>query len=150
MISSLCAEMPVIDAVSQRMKGFVDAKEIAGAVTLVADREKILHLSATGLADLETNRPMATDSVFWIASMTKPITATAVMMMQDEGKLSVQDPVSKYLTEFAGEKAGITIAQCLTHTSGLSEVSGEESKDAVTLKDLMPLFAVLAIGGQLA
>ena len=140
MISSLCAEMPVIDAVSQRMKGFVDAKEIAGAVTLVADGEKILHLSATGLADLGSNRPMATDSIFWIASMTKPITATAVMMMQDEGKLSVQDPVSKYLPEFTGDKAGITIAQCLTHTSGLSEVSGEESKDVVTLKDLIPLF----------
>ena len=67
MISSLCAEMPVIKAVNERMESYVEAKEIAGAVTLVADSEKILHLSATGLADLGTNRPMATDSVFWIA-----------------------------------------------------------------------------------
>ncbi len=55
--------------------------------------EKILHRAATGVADIEKNQPMAADSVFWIVSMTKPITATAVMMMQDEGKLSVDDPV---------------------------------------------------------
>ena len=66
----------------------------------------ILHLSADGLADIENKTPMATDSIFWIASMTKPITATAVMMMQEEGKLSVDDPVSKYLPEFTGDKAG--------------------------------------------
>ncbi len=140
MIGSLHAAPPVIDAVSGRMKGFVGAKEIAGAVTLVADGETILHLAATGLADVEKNQPMATDSIFWIASMTKPVTATTVMMMQDEGKLSVDDPVSKYLPEFTGDKAGITIKQCLTHSCGLSEVSGEESKSITTLKELVPLF----------
>jgi len=110
------------------------------AVNLVADGEKILHLSATGLADIDKNLPMATDSVFWIASMTKPITATAVMMMQEEGKLSVDDPVSKYLPEFTGDKAGITIKQCLTHCSGLSDVTGEETKGVTTLKELVPVF----------
>ncbi len=140
LISPLHAAPALTDAVNVRMQGFVDSKEISGAVTLVADGEKTLHLSATGLADIAGNKPMATDSVFWIASMTKPVTATAVMMMQDEGKLSVSDPVSKFLPEFTGDKAGITIAQCLTHTSGLSEVSGEESEAVTTLKDLMPLF----------
>ena len=140
MIGSLQAAPPVMDAVDARVQTFIDSKEIAGAVTLVADGEKILHLSATGLADVGSNKPMATDSIFWIASMTKPITATAVMMMQDEGKLSVDDPVSKYLPEFTGDKAGITIKQCLNHTSGLSEASGEETTDVTTLKDLMPLF----------
>ena len=146
MIGSLHAAPPVMEAVNKQMEGFVEAREIAGAVTLVADGKKILHLSATGLADVEKNRAMATDSVFWIASMTKPVTATAVMIMQDEGKLSVDDPVSKYLPEFTGDKAGITIAQCLTHTSGLSEVSGEESEEVTTLKDLMPLFTVKPLG----
>lgn len=96
MIASLHAAPPVIEAVDARMKNFVEAKEVSGAVTLVADEEQILHLSAVGLADIENMTPMAADSIFWIASMTKPITATAVMMMQEEGKLSVDDPVSKY------------------------------------------------------
>ena len=142
LMGSLHASPPVIDAVNERMKGFVEAKEISGSVTLVADGEKILHLSATGLADIEANKPMATDSVFWIASMTKPITATAVMMMQEEGKLSVDDPVSKFLPEFTGDKASITIKQCLTHSSGLSDVTNEETKDVTTLKGLMPLVAM--------
>ena len=141
LIGSLHARLPEIDAVNATMKGFVDSKEIAGAVTLVADGDKSLHLASTGMADIETKRLMATDSIFWIASMTKPITATAVMMMQDEGKLSVDDPVSKYLPEFTGDKAGITIEQCLTHSSGLSDVTGEETKSVATLKDLVPLFA---------
>ena len=140
LIGSLHAGLPEIDAVNATMKGFIDSKEIAGAVTLVADGDKSLHLASTGMADIETKRPMATDSIFWIASMTKPITATAVMMMQDEGKLSVDDPVSKYLPEFTGDKAGITIEQCLTHSSGLSDVTGEETKSVATLKDLVPLF----------
>lgn len=139
LIDSLNAAPPVIDAVAGRMKGFVEAKEISGSVTLVADGEKILHLSATGLADIDKNQPMAADSVFWIASMTKPVTATAVMMMQEEGKLAVDDPVSKYLPEFTGDKAGITLKQCLTHSSGLSDLTPDEMKNIVTLAELSPL-----------
>lgn len=138
MVATLHAAPPVIDAVDGRMKNFVEAKEISGAVTLVGDDEKILHLSATGLADIANKTPMATDSIFWIASMTKPVTATAVMMMQEEGKLSVDDPVSKYLPEFTGDKAGITLKQCLTHSSGLSDLTQEEVKNITTLAELMP------------
>ncbi len=145
LMSSLHAAPPEIEAVNARMNGFVQAKEIAGAVTLVADGDKILHLSATGMADIDSKTPMAADSVFWIASMTKPITATAVMMMQDEGKLSVDDPVSKYLPEFTGDKAGITIKQCLTHSSGLSDLTPTETKGLTTLKDLTPLIAAKSL-----
>jgi len=140
MMGSLHAAPPVNELVSASMLEFVADKQIAGAVTLVADEEKILHLSADGLADIEAGKPMTTDAVFWIASMTKPITATAVMMMQEEGKLSVDDPVSNYLPEFTGDKAGITLKQCLTHSSGLSDVSMEETKGITTLAELMPLF----------
>lgn len=132
-------------AVVAAMKKFIDNNEIAGAVTLVADGQNIFHLSADGFADIEKNQPMTADSIFWIASMTKPITATAVMMMQEEGKLSVDDPVSKYLPEFTGDKAGITIQQCLTHSSGLSDVTGEETKGVTTLKDVTPLVAAKAL-----
>ena len=138
--ASCGAEMIPKPAIQKAMADFIAAKEISGAVTLVADGINIWHLSADGLADIENKTPMATDSIYWIASMTKPITATAVMMMQDEGKLSVDDPVSKYLPEFTGDKAGITIKQCLNHTSGLSEASGEETEQITTLKGLVPVF----------
>ena len=141
LLPSLHAAPLEIAAVSARMKGFVDSKEISGAVTLVADGEKVLHLAATGFSDIEKMSPMEEDTLFWIASMTKPITGTAVMMMQDEGKLSVDDPVSKYLPEFTGDKAGITIKQCLTHSSGLSDLTQDETKGIVTLKELSQLIA---------
>ena len=138
-------EPPVIPAVETAMKKAIAAKEIAGSVTLVADAGEILHLAANGSSDLEKNTPMAEDAIFWIASMTKPVTGTAVMMMQEAGKLSVDDPVSKYLPEFKGLKDAdgkpveVTIKQCLTHSAGLSEVSAAEAGDIATLEDLMPL-----------
>jgi CubicO group peptidase (beta-lactamase class C family) len=144
MIGSLHAAPPVMEAVDEKMKGFVETKEISGSVTLVADGEKILHLSATGLADIAKGEPMKTDSLFWIASMTKPVTATAVMMLHEEGLLSVDDPVAKYLPEFrnlkdaAGNDVSVTIAQCLIHSSGLAEVSGEEARTISDLEELIP------------
>ena len=138
LIAPATAAPAVIPAVEERMKNFVSASEVSGVVTLVADGRNILHLSAAGFSNLETKTPMANDSIFWIASMTKPVTATAVMMMQEEGKLSVDDPVSKYLPGFTGDKAAITIKQCLTHTSGLSDLKPEELKSIATLAELIP------------
>ena len=127
------------------MEAFVKSGQIVGAVTLVEGPEHTVHLSSVGMADIETRRPMKEDTVFWIASMTKPVTGTAVMMMQEAGLLSVQDPVSKYLPEFRnlkdadGKEISITIQQCLTHSSGLSEVTPEESANITTLAGLMPV-----------
>ncbi len=136
-----------ISRIQMAMKEAMEAKEIAGAVTLIADPEQILYIGAHGFSDLEreTRTSMPKDAMFWIASMSKPITGTAVMMMQDAGKLSVDDPVSKYLPEFKnlkdadGKEVVVTIKQCLTHSAGLSEVTPQESGDIATLKDLMPL-----------
>jgi CubicO group peptidase (beta-lactamase class C family) len=122
----------------------VAQNEIAGAVTLVADKQKILHLDATGRGDLSSEAPLGRDAIFWIASMSKPVTGVAVLIMQDEGKLSVDDPVEKYIPEFAnyknadGRKATITIKHLLTHSSGMSEASVEESKSSHTLAELIP------------
>lgn len=110
------------------MRSFVDAGRLAGSVTIVAQDGKILNIDCVGLADLESKRPMQTDTIFWIASMTKPITAVSLMILQDEGKLKVNDPVEKYLPEFASVtiKGGgspakpITIRQLMTHTSGVA------------------------------
>lgn len=135
-----------IPAVAERMKEAVAQNEIAGAVTLVANKEKILHLDATGRGDLSSETPLSRDAIFWIASMSKPVTGVAVMMMQDEGKLSIDDPVEKYIPEFAnyknaeGQKATITIKHLLTHSSGMPEATSEEMKSSHTLAELIPHF----------
>jgi CubicO group peptidase (beta-lactamase class C family) len=135
-----------LTAVRAEIRRLVDAKEIAGAVTMVATADRVLHLDATGQADLASERPMRPDTFFWIASMTKPITATAVMMLQDEGKLAVEDPVEKYLPEFGQlrtsdrKPARLTIRHLLTHTSGLGEASNEQSRGTATLAAMIPLY----------
>lgn len=136
----------VIPAVRDRMRAAVEAREVAGAVTLVATRDQVVHLGATGKADIARDRPMRPDSIFWIASMTKPVTATAILMLQEEGKLSVDDPVEKHLPEFGrlktadGKAAKVTIRHLLTHTSGLAEASSGEARDVETLAGLIPLY----------
>jgi len=121
--------------VSDRVQPFVDRQELAGAVMLVADRQRVLMAQAVGWADIAGRRPMRVDSLFWIASQTKPITGAALMMLVDEGKASVDGPVEKYLPEFRGQmvvaekdddhvvlrkpKHPITVKNVLTHTSGM-------------------------------
>ena len=111
------AAAPELVGVGAAMEALVAKHEVAGAVTMVVDKDKVLHLGTTGLADIGTGRKMAPDTLFWIASMTKPVTATAILMLQDEGKLRVSDPVAKYLPKFAdlktpsGKPADLTIAQ---------------------------------------
>jgi CubicO group peptidase (beta-lactamase class C family) len=80
---------PQLPGIGAAMQSAVDARTLSGAVTVVVTRDRVLHCEATGLADLAKNEPMRPDSVFWIASMTKPVTGVAVLMLQDEGKLNV-------------------------------------------------------------
>ena len=68
-------------------------------------RDRIVRVGTIGKANIAENKPMRPDTIFWIASMTKPITATAVLMLQDEGKLSIDDPVEKHLPEFKDLKS---------------------------------------------
>ena len=141
-----CAAEPVLSGIGAAMAEIVAKGEVAGAVTVVVSKDAVLHLESTGLADVASKRPMTPDTVFWIASMSKPITGASVLMLQDEGKLNVADPVGKYLPEFAGLKtpsgklANLTITQILTHTSGLGEATGPGAKEAKTLADLVPIW----------
>lgn len=127
-----------LNQIPQVLQKFVDDKTISGAVALVADADSVAFCETVGYSDLKTMRKMRKDDLFWIASMTKPITAVAVMMLQDEGKLNINDPVEKYLPEFknqwmiqerSSEKMvlvkpprPITIKDLLTHTSGLGDL----------------------------
>jgi CubicO group peptidase (beta-lactamase class C family)/nicotinamidase-related amidase len=142
---------PAISAISERVRPSVENKEVAGAVTLVATPGRIAHLDATGKADIAADKPMQSDTIFWIASMTKPVTATAVLMLQDEGKLSVDDPVEKHLPEFKGLKtadgklARVTIRQLLTHTSGMGEISANEARAIKDLTGVIPLYVAKSV-----
>jgi CubicO group peptidase (beta-lactamase class C family) len=133
-------------------------KRIAGAVTLVARRGKVAWFRAQGMMDREAAKPMQTDSIFRICSMTKPITSLAVMMLYEEGRFLLDDPVSKYIPEFKNPKVlvkpasgqpytipatrEITIRNLLTHTSGLTyhfnPNLGPIYKDANVAHGLLP------------
>lgn len=137
---------PKLAGIGPAMQKAVEAQEIAGAVTVVATKDKVLHCEATGLADIAKGELMRPDTMFWIASMTKPVTAVALLMLQDEGKLRITDPVAKYIPEFgslktpSGHPANLTIAQLMTHTSGLGEGDGQAIGRAQVLADLIPLY----------
>ncbi len=116
--------------IPKRMQAFVDAGKAAGIVTLLAHRGEVVSLSAVGYQDREAKIPMRPDTIFQIASMTKPLTAAAVMVLLEEGVLALTDPVEKYLPEFRGQmlKEGdslrkparpIAIRDLMTHTSGM-------------------------------
>jgi CubicO group peptidase (beta-lactamase class C family) len=133
------------------LQPFVDRQALAGAVTLVADRERTLSVDSVGYSDVQRRTPMETDAVFWIASQSKPITAAALLMLVDDGKLRLDDPVEKYLPEFhelwvevehdashrllRRPRHPITIREILSHTSGLPFSSPVER----TTLDLLPL-----------
>jgi CubicO group peptidase (beta-lactamase class C family) len=140
------AASPLLPGIGAAMQDMVAKQEIAGAVTAVVTLDRTLHLESTGHADLASNRLMTPDTLFWIASMTKPVTGVAIMMLQDDGKLKLSDPVANYIPEFAGLKspsgqpANLTIIQILTHTSGLGEASGPAAQSASTLADLVPVW----------
>jgi CubicO group peptidase (beta-lactamase class C family) len=143
---SVIAQSPKLPGIGAAMDAMISQNEVSGAVTVVVAKDRVLHVEAHGLADIAAKRPMTSDTLFWIASMTKPVTGVAILMLQDEGKLHVSDPVAKYLPEFAGLKtpsgkpANLTISQILTHTSGLGEAGGPKAQSAKTLADLVPIW----------
>ena len=145
-LAAASAPDPTLPGIGSAMQDMIGKNEIAGAVTVVVSKDKVLHLETAGFADVAAKRPMSPDTLFWIASMTKPVTGAAILMLQDEGKLTVGDPVAKHLPEFAalktpsGKPANLTIAQILTHTSGLGEASGPAAAQAKTLADLVPIW----------
>jgi len=93
--------------IHEAVQRHIDAGSVSGVVTLVARHGRIAHLEAHGLIDIETKRAMPKDGVFRLASMSKPITAVAVMMMLEEGKLRLNDPVSRFIPEFKSMKVAM-------------------------------------------
>jgi len=122
--------------------------QISGAVTLVSKKGEVIHAAAQGLANLENQTAMTPETMFCIASMTKPIAATALMILVDEKKVKLDDPVSKYIPEFEQAQldgkpldSPITLRHCLTHTAGLgggqqNTGSLEETAKAIAARPL--------------
>jgi CubicO group peptidase (beta-lactamase class C family) len=164
-----------LQRINQLIQRRIDAGQLAGAVTIVARRGKVAHFEAQGVADLESRRPMTKDSLFRIASMSKPVTGVAIMMLVEEGKVRLTDPVSRYIPEFRGMKVAvaqpstapevkfytvpaereITIRDLLIHTSGLASGpmgTGELAKFArkpnETLADYIPRLAATPLEFQ--
>ena len=145
---------------AEAVKPFVDRNELAGAVMLVADKNKVLAVESAGFADIRASKAMANDAMFWIASQSKPITGAAVMVLVDEGKVSLDDPVEKYLPEFRGQMYVAekddnhkllrkptrppTIRNMLSHTSGLPFKSAieEPTLDRLSLADRVRSYAI--------
>ncbi len=159
-VSALRAEDKPAGSLAAAVQPFVDHHTLAGAVLLVADKDKTLATETAGYADIEAKKPMTPATQFWIASMSKPITASALMILVDEGKVKLDDPVEKYLPEFKNlwltaeqdnshlllkrPSHPITIRECLSHTSGLPFKSEMETPtlDNLPLKDAAKSYTI--------
>jgi CubicO group peptidase (beta-lactamase class C family) len=139
-----------LQRIRDALQADIDKGVVPGAVALIARRGKIAFLEALGYRDREAGAAIATDTIFRIASMTKPFTSVATMMLAEEGKLLLADPVSRYIPEFANLKAAVdsdgeaqtlateslkremTVQDLLRHTSGLTyaHLAGPQIKQA--------------------
>ena len=132
-----------------RMQEFIDEGQIGGAVLLLVRHDGIVLLEAVGYQDLESKTRLRTDAVFRMASLAKSMTALGIMVLQEEGRLSVTDRVGQYLPDFrnlqtdpAGERPQrVTIAQLLTHTSGMANDLYERDFLQESLADLVATYA---------
>lgn len=109
------------------LEPYIENHQLAGAVVVVANRDQVIDREAMGYADIASHRVMKTTDVFWVASMSKAITAAAVMMLVDEGKVNLDDPVDKYLPEFKGQKVNTSPPAADSQSLAPTRPSGDGS-----------------------
>ncbi|MBS1705414.1 MAG: beta-lactamase family protein [Armatimonadetes bacterium] len=139
--------------IGTRMREFVDQKQVAGVVTLIQRKGHRVWLDCQGLANVEERRPMEPDTIFQVMSMTKPVTAIAVMLCVERGLLRLDDKVERYLPQFANLKVAqadgtlkprtkaLTVRHLLTHTSGLSSTDPGGLSDDEKIKLTLAQYA---------
>ena len=143
-----------LKALQRTMHALVDDGKLAGVTTLVARHGKVVHRDAYGVQDLTARKPVASDTIFRIASMTKPIVGVAMMMLWEQGKWTLDDPVAKHIPEFAGLKVAtpggevaqtspMTMRQLMSHTAGF-DVNDGYAKASLRSADLQAMIAKLA------
>jgi len=112
----------------------VDAGVFSGAVAAIARNGQVTYLQAVGFRDRAKTIPLQNDAIFWIASMTKPVTSVAAMMLVEEGKLDLAAPVSRYLPEFRGTTVAVETRDAAT---GKTDIAYESQKQPMTVEDLL-------------
>lgn len=129
-------DMKKLDAVPAALQYYIDRGDLAGIVTMIAHRGQIVQVNTLGMRDLETRSPMQRDTIFRLASMTKPVTSVAALMLMEEGKLKLSDPITKWIPELANRRVlrkadgpiddtvpaarDITVEDLMTHRAGMS------------------------------
>lgn len=146
-----------LDRIGDWLDGVVERREAAGFVTLVARRGKVVHHEAHGFRGMTVREPMTSDALFDLASMTKPLTVAAALMLLEEGRFTMSDPISKYLPEFEGQRVRVgtslrvperevTVHDLFTHRSGIGTTwSMAERYGHRTLKDYVGTMAKLPL-----
>lgn len=151
-----------LDALTAEFRGLVDQKKLAGVTTLVARHGKVVHFDTYGAANAATGEALAPDSIFRIASMTKPITGAAMMQLWEQGKWKLSDPVSKFIPEFKGlkvkgpnntlveQRTEMTMAQLMSHSAGfgVSAVYNDAGLGATDLQGMIDKLAKLPLETQ--
>ncbi|HEY3799688.1 MAG TPA: serine hydrolase domain-containing protein [Caulobacteraceae bacterium] len=151
-----------LEAFNQQFHTMVDEGRLAGVVTLIARHGQVVNLDAYGKQDISLPAPVTADSIFRIASMTKPITGAAMMMLWEEGKWKLDDPVSKHIPEFEGLKvkrkdgdpvaqaSPMTMAQLMSHSAGFGRAGeyGEVNLRAGNLQDMIDKLAGVPLSFQ--
>jgi len=125
---------PRLERIDDFVARHIEANHFAGAVTAVARHGKVVQFKAYGMQDIESGTPMSTDSIFRFYSMTKPITSVAVMMLFEEGRFLLNDPVSKYLPEFKGLEVSV---EDVDETTGETLSTTVPAKREVSIRDLL-------------
>lgn len=135
-----------LERIHQVMERHIQAGDITGGVTLVARKGRLAHLEAHGVMDLESRKPMPKDAIFRIASMSKPITGTAILMLMEEGKIRLTDPVSKFIPEFHGLRVAMTQQQQAGAASSEPQFYTVPASREITIRDLLSHVSGLVSG----
>lgn len=132
--------------INDAMQRHITERNVAGAVTLVMRRGKLAHFEAHGLADIESNKAMSKDALFRIWSMSKPVTGVAILMLMEEGKVRLNDPVSRYIPELKGMKVAVLPEGTPATPQEKVDFTTIESKREITIQDLLTHVSGLGSG----
>ncbi len=145
-----------LQRISDVVQRYIGAKEITGAVTVVTRRGKVARFEAQGMMDLESKMPMRKDGIFRIASMSKPVTGVAILMLVEEGKVRLNDPVSRFIPEFKDTKVAVAkpgpegsapAATGRGRGAAPQEITLTPASRPITVRDLLTHTSGLASGG---
>jgi CubicO group peptidase (beta-lactamase class C family) len=141
-----------LQRINETMQRYIDSGQITGAVTVVSRKGRIAHFEAHGLMDLEAKTPMRKDAIFRMASMSKPVTGVAILMLMEDGKIRLTDPVSRFIPEFKNTKVAMlkTPAAPAAAAAGPPrepEIYTVPAEREITIRDLMTHTSGLESGG---